>query len=132
MNTIIELFKKDNFAKACGIEIEEVSPGFARCSMKVTENHLNGIGILMGGALFTLADFTFSLAANSHGNIAVTRDAAITYRRRCNSGILTAIATEITRNEESGSYEVVITNDKNEIIAQVNGTTSFARNKVQC
>ena len=130
MEQIIAMFKKDNFAKACGIEIMEVGPGFAKCTMEVTTGHLNGIGILMGGAIFTLGDFTFSLAANSHGIIAVTRDASITYIRKCSGGTVTAVATEISRNDKSGSYSVEITNDEDEIIAQINGTASFMRNSL--
>src|SRR5665647_531670 len=125
MKRIIDLFKRDNFARSCGIEIIEVKPGYARCSMKVTANHLYGIGILMGGALFTLADYTFSLAANSHGIIAVTRDASITYIRKCTGGTVTAIATEIIRDDKTGSYSVEITDNENETIAQVNGTAFF-------
>jgi len=125
MKRIIELFKRDNFAKGCGIEINEVRQGYAKCTMKITANHLNGIGIIMGGALFTLADYTFSIAANSHGIIAVTRDASITYIRKCSKGLITAIATEITRNDESGRYSVEITNEDDEIIAQINGTSHF-------
>lgn len=130
MKRIIDLFKRDNFARSCGIEIIEVKHGYARCSVKVTANHLNGIGILMGGALFTLADYTFSLAANSHGIIAVTRDASITYIRKCSGGLITAVASEIIRNDKSGSYSVEITNDEDEIIAQINGTAHFTGNTI--
>ncbi len=130
MNKIIELFEKDNFAKGCGIEIEEIKKGFARCSMKVTSNHLNGIGLLMGGALFTLADFTFSLAANSHGIVAVTKEASIVYLRKCTKGVVTAIATEIDRNDKSGIYAVEITGDEGEIIAKINGTAIFTGKKI--
>ena len=125
MKRIIDLFKKDNFARGCGIEIEEVRHGFAKCSMKVTTNHLNGIGILMGGALFTLADYTFSLAANSHGIIAVTRDASISYIRKCTGGVVTAIASEVMRDDKSGNYSVEITNKDGEIIAQITGSAYF-------
>ena len=125
MKRIIELFKRDNFAKGCGIEINEVRQGYAKCTMKITANHLNGIGIIMGGALFTLADYTFSLAANSHGIIAVTRDASITYIRKCTGGVITAIASEISRNEKTGCYSVEITNENGETIAQINGTAFF-------
>jgi acyl-CoA thioesterase len=127
MEQIIAMFKKDNFARTCGIEIVEVREGFAKCTMEVTIGHLNGIGILMGGALFTLGDFTFSLAANSHGIIAVTHDASITYIRKCSGGTVTAIATEISRNDKSSCYSVKITNDEDEIIAAINGTASFMR-----
>jgi acyl-CoA thioesterase len=130
MEQIIEMFRKDNFAKGCGIEIVEVRQGFAKCSMKITENHLNGIKLLMGGAAFTLADYTFSLAANSHGIIAVTREASIKYLKKCTGGVVTAIATEISLNEKTGKYLVEITDDKNETIAQITGTASFTGERI--
>ena len=44
-----EIFKKDVFAtQAAGIEIDEVSIGYAKCSMKVTPGHLNAGGKVMG------------------------------------------------------------------------------------
>jgi len=125
LGKVLSLFRKDNFAKGCGIEIEEVTPGFARCSMKVSTNHLNGLGILMGGALFTLADYTFSLAANSYGKIAVTQNASIAYRRKCSGGVVTAIATETGRDERTGDYVVEVSNDQNQVIARIKGTAFY-------
>ncbi len=93
--------------------------------MQVTGNHLNGIGILMGGALFTLADYTFSQAANSYGKIAVTRTASIVYMRKCRNGVVSAIATEISRNELTGDYVVEISNDQDQVIARVEGTILY-------
>ena len=131
MDKIIELFKRDNFAKVCGIEIIEVAPGFAKCTMKITDNHLNGIGILMGGALFTLADFTFSLAANSHGVIGVTQEATIAFLRKTSHGTVTAIAKETGRNDKSGSYLVEVTKETGEIIATISGTAFFTGKKIK-
>jgi acyl-CoA thioesterase len=102
MERIKEIFKKDAFAKLCGIQITTCRPGFAECTMHVTENHVNSIGTLMGGALFTLADFTFCVAANSHGTLAVSMQASISYLRPCSRGTVTAIATEISRSSRTG------------------------------
>ncbi|MCR5402240.1 MAG: PaaI family thioesterase [Butyrivibrio sp.] len=58
-------FSKDLFAtKLSGIVIEETGDDFAKCSMKITENHRNAYGGVMGGAIYTLADFTFAVASN--------------------------------------------------------------------
>ncbi|HEY3389815.1 MAG TPA: hotdog domain-containing protein, partial [Prolixibacteraceae bacterium] len=65
------------------------------------------------------------LAANSHGIIAVTRDASITYIQKCSGGTITAIASEIERKDKTGTYSVDITNDEGEIIAQIKGTAHF-------
>ena len=125
MKKIIELFEKDKFAKNCGIQIGEVGLGFAKCSMTITENHLNGIDIIMGGALFTLADFTFSLAANSHGIIAVTLNASISYLQKCSKGKITAIATETFLNEKTGLYRVSINDESDRLLAEFSGTCYF-------
>jgi acyl-CoA thioesterase len=127
MKKIVELFEKDKFARNCGIQIVEVKPGFAECSMIISENHLNGIGIIMGGALFTLADFTFSLAANSHGTIAVTLNASISYLQKCSGGNITAKATEVFRTEKTGLYRVSINDETDRLLAEFSGTCYFGR-----
>ena len=60
-----EFFRGDFYAtKASGIIIEEVGEHYARCSMEITRNHQNAYGGVMGGATFTLADYTFAVASN--------------------------------------------------------------------
>ena len=61
-------FKRDRFAEFLGIELLEAGEGYARSRMQIGEEHLNGIGTVHGGAIFTLADFTFAVASNSHGS----------------------------------------------------------------
>ncbi len=60
-----EIFSKDKYATdASGIVIEEVGENYAKCSMKLTDIHRNAFGGVMGGAIYTLADFTFAVASN--------------------------------------------------------------------
>ena len=60
-----EFFGDDFYAtKATGIVIDEVGDHYARCSMEITRNHQNAYGGVMGGATFTLADYTFAVASN--------------------------------------------------------------------
>jgi acyl-CoA thioesterase len=60
-----KIFAQDKYATvASGIEIEEVKEDYARCSMKLTDIHRNAFGGVMGGAIYTLADFTFAVASN--------------------------------------------------------------------
>jgi len=122
MTKVIENFKQDRFAELCGIEILDVRPGHARCSMPVTERHLNGLETVMGGAVFTLADFTYSLAANSRGGVAVSLNAFISHLRKCTRGVITAEATELSTSSKTGLYRVSVTDDQNQIIAEFTGT----------
>lgn len=60
-----EFFGKDLFAtKATGIVIEEIGDHYARCTMEIRDIHKNAYGGVMGGATFTLADYTFAVASN--------------------------------------------------------------------
>jgi acyl-CoA thioesterase len=71
-------FEKDSFARENGVHITEVRQGFARTVMTVEPRHLNAVGIVQGGAVFTLADLAFALACNSHGVVAVACQVDIT------------------------------------------------------
>ena len=67
MQKIKEFFqKKDQFAKHVGIELVEAAKGKAKVRLKIKEHHLNGINLVHGGAIFSLADFAFAVASNSH------------------------------------------------------------------
>ncbi|MBQ5398192.1 MAG: PaaI family thioesterase [Ruminococcus sp.] len=60
-----EYFNNDRYAAMSGVYIEELGEGFSRCSMKITDTHINAAGGVMGGAIFTLADLALSAAANN-------------------------------------------------------------------
>ena len=59
-----ESFSHDRFAAEAGIRIDDAAPGYALCSMPIEERHCNARGTVMGGAIFTLADFASAVAAN--------------------------------------------------------------------
>jgi acyl-CoA thioesterase len=90
--------------------------------MTVTEKHLNGVNIIQGGALFTLADFAFAAASNSNGRIAVAANATINFFKGVSSGKLTAKAKEHSSGKTLATYIVDITDEEGNKIALFNGT----------
>ena len=62
MDILHEYFNGDNLAAALNMKIEHVEPGKAVVSMPVSDIHMNGMGAVHGGALFSLADFCFAVA----------------------------------------------------------------------
>lgn len=118
---IIQFFKKDKFAEFCGIELIEASIGSAKTKMAILPQHLNGLGIVHGGAIFTLADFTFAAASNSHGTVAVAINASVSYMKATSKGTLYAEAKEISVNPKIGSYTIRVTDDSGELIAIFQG-----------
>ena len=60
------VFADDRYATvATGIEIDHVDNLQAVCGLTLGDTHRNAKGAVMGGVLFTLADFAFAVAANS-------------------------------------------------------------------
>ncbi len=58
-------FAGDRYAtEATGIVIEAVGEHYAKCSLKLDERHLNAVGHVMGGVVYTMADLTFAVATN--------------------------------------------------------------------
>ena len=114
--------KNDHFARHCGITLLEAKPGWAKTKMEIQPYHLNGAQTVHGGAIFTLADFTFAIAANSHGRLSLAINASIAFIKSAAGGILYAEAEELSINPRLGNYQVKITNDKQQLIAQFQGT----------
>ena len=88
------------------------------------------MGTVHGGAIFTLADFTFAAAANSHGNVSVAIDANITFMKAGVSGTLWAEAREVSKNFKLGSYAVEVKNDQGDLVAQFQGLVYRKKEKL--
>ncbi|MBQ8296926.1 MAG: PaaI family thioesterase [Ruminococcus sp.] len=73
-----EIFANDRFATENNAVIDEIGENYAKCSMIIEERHRNAMGAVMGGATFTLADFTFAVAANwqKMGTVAISSNIA--------------------------------------------------------
>jgi acyl-CoA thioesterase len=89
--------------------------------MTVEPRHLNSVGVLQGGALFTLADLAFAVASNSHGVVALACQADMTWFKAVASGKLTATAEEIARTRKLSTCVVRITDEDGELVAQFKG-----------
>ena len=118
---IAGFFEKDRFARENGIRVVEVRPGFARTEMMIESRHLNALGILQGGALFTLADMAFAVASNSHGVVAVACQADVTWFKPVESGVLTATAEELSRTRKLSTCVIRITDQRGDLIALFKG-----------
>jgi acyl-CoA thioesterase len=114
--------KNDRFAKANGMIIEDIDTGYASVSMVVKEQHLNGADVCHGGAIFSLADYAFAIASNSHGTLALGINASINFINGAKEGDrLIAIAKEIDKNHKLGSYNVDVKIDNGKTIATFTG-----------
>lgn len=121
MEAIQTFIQQDRFAKHCGVELLEVSEGRAKARLDIKEDHLNGVGIVHGGALFTLADLVFAAASNSYGTVAVAINVNISYMKAVKDGTLFAEATEVSRNPKLATYSIPVTTENGELVATFQG-----------
>jgi acyl-CoA thioesterase len=121
MDFIKEFIENDKFAKSVGIELLEVSLGYAKAKMEIKEIHHNSINTVHGGAIFTLADFTFAVAANSHNKMSVALNVNISFLKAISEGVLIAEAQEISVNPKIATYKILVSNNLGELIATFEG-----------
>jgi acyl-CoA thioesterase len=132
MDNIRKFFENDRFAAYAGIEVVDISPGRAKTRMKVEDMHLNGIETVHGGAIFTLADFTFALAANSYGRVTVAINANISYLKAVKTGTLIAEARELSKSNRISNYTVNIKEeDGGELVAVFQGMAYRKKEKLK-
>lgn len=118
-----ERFKNDRFAtQAAGVEVILTEDKHAICEMPIKDVHLNANDVPMGGAIFTLADFTFAIAANGQSkDITVAQQVSITFLAAAKGEKLTAEAKCIKAGRRTSLYEVNVFDDIGVHVAHVTG-----------
>lgn len=119
---IIKFFEKDRFAHYVGIELVEVDSGYAVTSLALSDKHLNGLDIVQGGAIFTLADFAFAAATNSNGIATVGINSNITYFKAPRGKVIKAIAKETSTGKKICGCDVEVLDEDGTLIAKFSGT----------
>ncbi|MEI7789425.1 MAG: PaaI family thioesterase [Chlorobiaceae bacterium] len=118
---LLKNVKNDQFAQLLGIEIVDVSPGYALVEMKIEEKHKNGINIVQGGAIFTLADYAFAIACNADGSTTVGINASISYFKAPRGSYIRAEAKEVSKNKKICGHQVEIKDEDGTLIASFSG-----------
>jgi acyl-CoA thioesterase len=116
-------FCADKFAtEVTGIEIKEARKDYAKCVVKLTPLHMNANGAVMGGVLFTLADFAFAVASNTDNPPTVSADSRISFLTSAKGGRLTAETVCERSGRNICFYTVNIEDDEGRRIAVANFT----------
>ena len=117
--------REDRATKWLGMRLEEVRPGYARLSMKVTRDMANGQSLCHGGLIFALADSSFGYACNSHNQRALAASCSIEFLSPAAiQDVLTAEASETAKAGRTGVYDVRVTNQRGELVALFRGKSA--------
>lgn len=117
-----EFFYKDKFAVTTGVTLDEIGEDEAICSLEITDDHKNAYGGVMGGVIFTLADFAFAVLSNQIHQLTVAQQVDIHYLSAPKGEKLIAKATCRKNGRTSCIVNVDVSDDTGRDVAQFIGT----------
>ena len=126
VKTLREIYKNDRFATEAGCTIISADAEKVVCELPIKAELLNAHGAVMGGAIFTLADFAFAIAANYAGVPSVAVECNIRYYAATKGTKLIATCTTDRDGRTLGHYTVSVTDELGKKIA---GYTAVAFHK---
>ncbi len=126
-----EMFERDRASQAAGMRIEAVAPGYARLSMRLLPEMINGHATAHGGTIFTLADSAFAFACNSRNVRTVAQHCSITFVTSGREGeVLIAEAREANLAGRFGIYDVTVSSEDGRVVAIFRGHSAATRETV--
>ncbi len=125
------MYTRDRASQTAGMTIDAVAPGYARVSMTLLPQMVNGHHIAHGGAIFALADSSFAFACNSRNIASVAQHCSITYISPGREGEkLVAECKEGNLTGRFGIYDVTITGEDGRVVAIFRGHSAAVRGNV--
>lgn len=125
------MYAHDSASQSMGIRIEDIRVGYARMSMTVRADMLNGLGSCHGGILFLLADSAFAFACNARNDATVAAGGSIEFLLPVPPGTrLTATAQERVLSGRRGVYEVALTDPEGQVVAMFCGKSARVQGEV--
>jgi len=115
---ILEASRREPYACKMGMRCLEVAPGRCRVEMAVTPDMVNLFGTAHGGAVFSLVDEAFQIAANAGGVVAYALNLSVTYVSASVPGdVLVAEGREIAVTRRTSTYEVRVVRQSGDLVA---------------
>ena len=115
-------FKGDKFATNLGVYLEKLDDGSCECSLELNDSHKNAVGGVMGGVIFTLADFAFAVLSNNLHSPTVAQQVNVNYLSAPKGKKLIAHAVCKKNGRSSSIINVDVVDDTGRDIVQFIGT----------
>lgn len=124
LEEVQEFFKGDRFAyDVTGCRLTEVSPGHAVAELDLDRNrHYNAMGGVMGGAIFTLADYALAAASNYNEAPSVSVCNSIEFMTGAKGDKLIATCSVDRSGRSLGFYTVDVADNAGCKIARMTAT----------
>ena len=116
------MLEAEGTGPAWGIEIEEARAGYARLSMTVRADMLNGHRIVHGGMVFALADTAFAYVCNGRNEKSFAVQANVVFLGAAGEGeTLIAEAEEAATAGRGGVTRVNVRTTSGRVVAEFTG-----------
>jgi acyl-CoA thioesterase len=116
------IIEGDAFAENLGAELVDIRQGWAKVRLNLKPGHLNFLGLIHGGVIFSLADVAFGAAANSFGTRAMALSVGIDFLAAPpTSGELNAEVELVKRAGKTGFYRMIVRDAEGGEIARCHG-----------
>lgn len=123
LEEVRHFFKNDRFAtEACGAEIVFAERGHAICEMGIQAHHYNAANAVMGGAIFTLADYALAIASNIGETPTVSISNSIEFLNKAKGERLIAECCVDKSGKSLGFYTINVTDELGTKVAIMNAT----------
>jgi len=116
--------EKEPVASFLKMRLLELSPGYAKVTMKLTPEYQNFNGLVFGGIVMAVADQAFAYASNSLAHPSIASQFNIHFI--AGAGVddeLTAECRVVRSGRRVGISEMTVTSQEGKLIAKATGTT---------
>ena len=115
-------FRNDRFAAGNGVRLDELTEDGCVCHVDLNDGHRNALGGVMGGIIFTLADFAFAVSSNNVHEGTVAIDVSVQFLSAAKGSRLIARSSLVRDGRTVCVYQVTVEDDTGRKIALFTGT----------
>ena len=116
--------KKEPIASFLKMQLLELSPGYAKVTIKLIPEHQNFNGLIFGGITMAVADQAFAFASNSVARPSTASQFNLHFIAAADVGDeLTAECWVVKSGKRVGISEITVTNQEGKLIAKATATS---------
>ena len=119
------VFQSDAYVGELGAELVEWDGGRAVFRLAPEPRHLNFVGSVHGGALFSLADAALGVASNSWGRLCVALTVETQFLSAPVGEVLVATAVERSRTRRTAAYAIDVISEADGALRATFGAMTF-------
>ena len=119
------------FARDVGIVITHLTEGLCEGEIRLEARHLNPLGKVHGGAIFTLMDTVAGVAGATYGYYITTSGGNVDYLRPAGGAVLRARATAVKAGKALMVFDVEALDEEDVLVAKGSFTLFRFQKKIE-